>query len=132
MRKMKKVTTSLLLAAVMTVVSVVPVSAAASDNWSINYIPNATSAVSKQVHICKFTYYGDGFIGKCKSISGQNGRRLTISSSSAGGMKTVPVTTKGATKAWQMKKAVKGAVSFLVAADSGYSCTSTGVIKINK
>ena len=105
--------------------------ASSSDSWSITYIPNASASVSNQSDTLSVAYYSGGYVGNCTKITGANGRGLTISSSSAGGMSSVSVTSTGKTKTWKMYGSTDGNVSFLVKATVGYTCTSTGTISIN-
>ena len=98
------------------------------------------NGISNQGDVLCLGYYSGGYIGNCKKISGENGRRLTIKSNSNGGMNTIDVTTTGKTRAWKgidfvngkMKKSSTGDVKFVVLAHYDYTCTSTGVIKLHK
>lgn len=98
MKKLKTMLASVVLAGCLAVSPVVQVQAASSDTWSINHIPNAPSGISKSVDVLYVNYYSGGYIGNCKKISGENGRRLKINSNSCGGMSTVDVTTTGKTR----------------------------------
>ncbi len=130
MRKYKKIIMSLLLTSSLLIVSGTPVNAASSGTWNVNYHPGATSDISNQVSNVVVSYYSGGYIANCSTISGTNGRALTISSSSAGGMSTISVTTTGLTRSWKMNGSTKGNVTFDVIAASGHRCQSTGTIKI--
>lgn len=98
----------------------------------LSYIPPCAKELVIRENVLCLGYYSGGYIGNCKKISGENGRRLTIKSNSNGGMNTIDVTTTGKTRAWKMKKSSTGDVKFVVLAHYDYSCTSTGVIKLHK
>lgn len=132
MKRFVKIAAGLLMSAALLVGNSAASRAAASDTWKIRYIPGAPSSVSEQYDYATVTYYGDGFVANCYAITGSNGRKLTISSSGAGGMAEVPITTTGLTKSWTMKGSTTGNVTFRIAAESGYSCSANGIIKINK
>lgn len=110
----------------------VKVSAASSASWKINYKPGAPSDVSNQVEDLYVSYYSGGYVADCKTISGANGRQLTITAKNAGGINAVPITTTGTTKVFKTKESVVGNVRFQVTAKTGYKCDSTGVIKTSK
>lgn len=131
MRNMKKILITTCLAIALIFGMSLPVNAASSGSWNIRYIPGAPSDVSTQTVTVYVDYYSGGYYADCTSISGTNGRALTISSSSAGGMTSVSITTTGKTKTWKMAGSTTGTVAFKVTAASGYSCTSTGTIYIN-
>ena len=132
MRKNRAMLASVALAGCLVMSPITQVQAATSDTWSIKYIPHVPNGISNQGDVLCLGYYSGGYIGNCKKISGENGRRLTIKSNSNGGMNTIDVTTTGKTRAWKMKKSSTGDVKFVVLAHYDYSCTSTGVIKLHK
>lgn len=131
MKSIKKFLITTTLAITLVFGMAFPVSAASSGNWNIRYIPNAPSSVSNQTSTVYVDYYSGGYYADCATISGTNGRALTITSSSAGGMNSVSITTTGRSSSWKMKGSTTGTVTFKVTATSGYSCTSTGTIYIN-
>lgn len=108
-----------------------PVSAASSGNWNIRYIPSAPSSDSNQTSRVYVDYYSGGYYANCATISGANGRTVTITSSSAGGMNSISITKTGRSYSWKMRGSTTGTVTFKATAVSGYSCTSTGTIYIN-
>ena len=124
MRKIRAMLASVALAGCLVMSPITQVQAATSDTWSIKYIPHVPNGISNQGDVLCLGYYSGGYIGNCKKISGENGRRLT--------MNTIDVTTTGKTRAWKMKKSSTGDVKFVVLAHYDYSCTSTGVIKLHK
>ncbi len=130
MKKIKKKLITFILLSVSILGMSVTVNAE-SDVWDINYIPNAPASVSNQNDTLVLNYYSGGYYASCSYISGMNGRALTINSSSAGGMNTVYVTTKGRTISWKMKSSTSGKVTFKVSAVTGYTCNSDGTIYIN-
>ena len=106
--------------------------AADSGSWKIDYGPGAPSSVSNQIYdVRDIDYHSGGYYADCKTLSGDNGRALTITSKDAGGMDPVSVTTTGKTKTWKMKGSTTGTVTFRVTAASGFVCRSTGIIHIN-
>ena len=121
MRKIRAMLASVALAGCLVMSPITQVQAATSDTWSIKYIPHVPNGISNQGDVLCLGYYSGGYIGNCKKISGENGRRNTID-----------VTTTGKTRAWKMKKSSTGDVKFVVLAHYDYSCTSTGVIKLHK
>ncbi|MDO4165985.1 MAG: hypothetical protein Q4D32_01125 [Eubacteriales bacterium] len=137
---MRKVVRGLVIAGILTSIcigNVVCSKAATSDEWAIQYrIPGAPTSAGSRTDVLYVSYYSDGFIGNCKRIGGENGRRLTIEANNAGGIdnndKAVWVTTTGKTKSWHTKKAIKTSVEYTVSAAKGYYTTSTGIIKIKK
>ena len=104
MRKIRAMLASVALAGCLVMSPITQVQAATSDTWSIKYIPHVPNGISNQGDVLCLGYYSGGYIGNCKKISGENGRRLTIKSNSNGGMNTIDVTTTGKTRAWKMKK----------------------------
>lgn len=129
-KTIKKILITTALAFTLVFVGALPVSAASSGNWNINYIVAAPSSISDKSCIVYVDYYSGGYYADCTSISGANGRALTITSSSAGGMSTIPVTAEGRTRSWKMNSSASEPVRFKVEAVSGYSCYSTGTINI--
>ena len=103
--------------------------AAMSGTWNVNYTPGAPGSVSNQTSYIYMAFSENGYVANCTKISGSNGRRVVIDTSSAGGMKAVAVTAKGKTKKWTLNGKTTGVVTFSVSADAGYRCESTGVIK---
>ena len=99
--------------------------------WDISYIPTAPSSVSNKSSVVVVDYYSGGYWAYCDSISGANGRSLSITSSSASGMPEILITTTGYADTWKMNGSTTGTVSFLVNAATGYSCDSEGKIHIN-
>lgn len=132
MKSMKKVLITTALTITLVLGMAVPAHAASSGSWNIRYIPSAPSSVSNQTSTILLDYYSGGYYAYCDTITGTNGRSLTITSSSAGGMSSVPITSTGKSKTWKMYSSTTGTVTFKVMAASGYSCTSTGTIHINK
>ena len=132
MKLFKKIFITTTLAITLVFGMALSVSAASSGGWNIRYYPTAPSDVSNQSCIVSdINYYSGGYYAVCNSISGTNGRSLTITSSDAGGMNPVYITTTGRTPTWTMKDSTKGTVTFVVKATVGYSCESTGTIYIN-
>lgn len=131
MKSIKKILITTTLAITLVFGMTLPVSAASSGDWNVNYTPGAPSSVSNQTSTVYVDYYSGGYYANCATISGTNGRALTITSSSAGGMNSVSITTTGKTSTWKMKDSTTGKVTFKVSAVSGYSCKSTGTIYIN-
>ena len=131
MRNIKRTFITTCLAIVLIFGMSLPVNAATCASWSIRYIPGAPSDTSAQTVTVNLDYYSGGYYANCTSISGTNGRALTISSSSAGGMNPVSITTTGRTGTWKMKSSTTGTVTFKITATSGYSCTASGTICIN-
>ena len=120
------------LAAVMVFGMSTTADAADSGTWHIDYGPGAPSAVSNQLYdVQDIEYYSGGYYANCKTLSGDNGRALTITSVNAGGMDPVSVTTTGTTRAWRMKGSTRGTITFRVTATSGFVCKSTGIIRLN-
>ncbi len=103
------------------------------DDWDIYYIPNAPASVSNQHDNLYVAYCSDGYDGYCYSISGSNGRGLTITAENAGGLYNddVSVTTTGYTAHMRTKNTISSDVHFKVTAKYGYSCDSTGSIYIH-
>lgn len=133
MHKTKKTIISLILSLSMLIVMGAPVCAAQSDTWSIDYHPGVSPAMGNRFDSVVVSYYSGGYIANCKTISGTNGRALSITSTSAGGMNgisSISVTATGFTRSWTMKDSTTGNVTFKVEAVSGYRCQSTGEIKI--
>lgn len=130
MRKCKKVIMSLLLAASLVVCSGQPVNAATSGAWNIDYHPGPTTGVGNQISNVTLDYYSGGYVADCATISGTNGRALTISSTDAGGMSSIRITITGPTRDWRMNGSTTNKVMFSVVAVSGYRCQSTGTIRI--
>lgn len=131
MIKVGKSLLSLTLTAVFIFGTVIPVSALTSGTWNVQYAaPSNPNAESNPTSYVTVDYFSGGYVGNCKSISGANGRGLTITSSSAGGMNPIIVTTTGKTKSWRMKSSTTGLVKFAVTANTGYACYSTGTISI--
>lgn len=113
----------------------ISVQAKNENEWEINYTPkNYYNPNNKQASIAYEYYYGGGYYGYCNSISGTNGRRLTITALDAGGIKqgSVDVTTTGRTVAWTLNTPVTKKVRFQVLASADYSCVSKGIIKLNR
>ncbi len=105
------------------------------NEWEINYTPkDYYNPNNKQASIAYEYYYGRGYYGYCNSISGTNGRRLTITALNAGGMKegSVDVTTTGRTVDWHLRTPISGEVQYQVLASASYSCVSKGIIKLNR
>lgn len=131
MKSFKKILVSGTLVIALALGMVVPVNAdTLSDDWNIDYTPGAPSSISNQSDAVVVNYDSGGYYADCETLSGQNGRALSIESSSAGGMEPVPVTKKGSTKTWKMKGSTTGMVTFIVSATSGYTCKSTGTIYV--
>lgn len=130
MVRVKKFLASIVIGSVLIGSSLTSVGAATSDSWNIKYIKGAPTSVSNQTDIIRLPYYSGGYYANCSSISGTNGRALSITSSSAGGMKTVSITTTGRTARWMMNGSTTGSCSFTVKASYNYSCSSTGTISI--
>lgn len=138
MKKITKVMTALMICVSMLGGMISTASAASSDTWTIHYIPRVPSNISNQSDTLYVAYYSDGYIAECTSISGTNGRKLTISSEDAGGIVTnnggysdVSITTTGCSVAWEMRLPINDDVQFKVLADGRYSCDSKGIIRIN-
>ena len=99
-------------------------------NWSLYYIVNAPSGVSNQWTTVTLPYFSDGYRAYCSNITGSAQRRVDISSSDAGGMATVSISTTGYTKVWKMNSSSTGNVTFKVAAITSGNCTASGNISI--
>ena len=81
--------------------------AASSDTWSVNYAKNVPSTELNQTDYCTLAYYSDGYKATCSKLTGSTDRMIKITSSSAGGMSTVTMTTTGTSSIWKMKKLCK-------------------------
>ncbi|MDE6529917.1 MAG: hypothetical protein K2K96_04000 [Lachnospiraceae bacterium] len=131
MKSIKKIFITTTLVITLALGMALSVSAASSGKWNIRYIPNGAASVSNQTSSVVVDYYSGGYYANCTSISGTNGRSLTITSSNAGGMTAVPITTTGRSSTWKMDGCSNKPITFKVTAKSGYTCTSEGTIKIN-
>lgn len=127
--KTYKVICAVMLSLCMIIGNTTVSNAAMSGTWNVNYTPGAPGSVSNQTSYVYMAFSENGYVANCTKITGSNGRRVVIDTSSAGGMKAVPVTSKGATKKWTLNGKTSGVVTFSVSADAGYRCESTGVIK---
>lgn len=103
--------------------------AASSDTWSVNYAKNVPSAELNKTDYCTLGYYSDGYKATCSKLTGSTDRMIKITSSNAGGMKAVTMTTTGTSSIWKMKGSTTGNVKFTVTAYGNLSCYSTGTIK---
>lgn len=105
--------------------------AATSDEWFVNYAKGVPEGSTNPVDYLSVGYYSGGYVAKCTRINGSTDRMVKITSSSAGGMNTVTITTTGTTPSWKMRSSTTGNVSFKVTASGNLSCASTGLIRIN-
>ena len=128
MKSLKKVLITLALTTVLSFAMILTVNAASSGDWDIDYTP---SPVSNQISTVTVSYDSAGYYAYCSRITGVNGRALEITSSDAGGMSPISITTAGRTASWKMRGGSTGDVVFIVSAVTGYQCESTGTIYQN-
>ena len=131
MKSLKKVLITLALTTVLSFAMILTVNAASSGDWDIDYTPYAPSPISNQISTVTVSYDSAGYYAYCSRITGVNGRALEITSSDAGGMSPISITTAGRTASWKMRGGSTGDVVFIVSAVTGYQCESTGTIYQN-
>lgn len=107
--------------------------AATSDDWNINYTPGTPPAYSNQVDTAVLSYYSGGYIANCSSISGAQGRQVTITCATSGLTitGTAPViTTTGNTRRFYLSNSTTGNVSIRFTAKVLVSCKAYGTIGV--
>lgn len=106
--------------------------AASSDTWDIDYSPGVPPAYSNQADTTTLSYYSGGYVAHCSSISGGQGRRVSVTSSSCGGITgtDVVITTTGNTRRFKLRYSTTGNIHITFTAESFISCDANGTVHI--
>lgn len=125
MKKRKMLAT---LMCVATIFSVTAICQADSQDWSVDYHPHTTYPYNIWSDTVSLPYYSGGYVAKCTSISGGQGRQLTVSSSSCGGISgaTLLITTTGSTRRFYFRQSSTGNVAIVISANQDVWCTADG------
>ena len=104
--------------------------AATSANWNIDYTPGAPSSVSNQSYTAYIAYNSDGFVAHCSSITGGQGRQVSITSSSAGGINggTIYITSTGNTPRFYFNGSSVNDVAIKFKARVAIRCKAHGTV----
>lgn len=103
--------------------------AAKSDNWIVSYAKDVPGCDPEDELFV--AYDSDGYRANCTYLEGSDNRKVTITSTSAGGMTPKEITKTGITYSWKMKRSSTTNVKFIVKGTGTLSCASRGTIYVN-
>lgn len=127
--KNKRLTMVLCMMLIVTFVFPGTALAANSDSWYVCYAKNVPG--TDPIDYLYVSYYSDGYVASASYLTGSYDRRVTISSSDAGGMTPKEITQTGKSYSWKMKGSSTKDVEFTVTATGTVSCASKGTIYVN-
>lgn len=126
--KKKLLATVACLATVFSVTTIC--NAVSSANWEITYYPHSTYPYNIPSDTVVLGYCSDGYIAHCENITGGQGRQVTITSPSCGGIKggSKSITTTGNTSTFKLWNSTTGNVTFVFTATEDIWCCADGSI----
>lgn len=128
MKRKKLLATIMCLATLFSFASIC--NAASSANWEVNYHPHTTYPYNIPTDIVYVSYYSDGYEATCNHIEGGQGRQVTLTSPTMGGIGTKYITTTGSTGHFYLNGSTTGNVTFVFTAREDIWCYAYGKVKI--
>lgn len=104
--------------------------ASTSSTWSVNYSAGIPQSVANPLAVRHVAWSSKGYYSTCSSISGSNDRRVSVTSTNAGGLVggTKYITTTGKSVTWKSNSEIKGEVYFRFVATGTSNCSANGTL----